>query len=329
MELELRAARGPGQLRHPRAQATQLLHDDHDVAAGPVSTSPPSRSTASCARDRASPNAAVGPPILSGHGFDAPDQVVLGENTLAQLHKHIGDTVEVAGGTGNPTRYESSVPPPAHHGGAATHPTMGTGAVISDTLIPIRPAPFASPTGPNHILVRLRDGANPPSHCARSTRSLQQRHDRELGVTVVKVQRPAEIVNYRSMGSIPVLLGAALAAGAVAALGLTLIASVRRRRHDLALLKTIGFTRRQLSATIAWQATIAVAIGTIIGIPVGILIGRLLWDVFARAIDVVPQPTVSIGDHAHRRWRPGARQSRRRHTRPPSRPHPHSRSPPR
>ena len=108
------------------------------------------------------------------------------------------------------------------------------------------------------------------------------------------VQHPAEIVNYRSMGSTPVLLGAALAAGAVTALGLTLIASVRRRRHDLALLKTIGFTRRQLSATIAWQATVVVAIGTVIGIPVGIIIGRSLWDVFARAIEVVPQPTVSV-----------------------------------
>ena len=95
------------------------------------------------------------------------------------------------------------------------------------------------------------------------------------------------------MGSTPVLLGAALAAGAVVALGLTLITSVRRRRHDLALLKTIGFTRRQLSATVAWQATIAVAIGTVIGIPLGIIVGRSMWDVFARAIDVVPQPTVS------------------------------------
>ena len=68
---------------------------------------------------------------------------------------------------------------------------------------------------------------------------------------------------------------------------------MRRRRHDLALLKAIGFTRRQLSATVAWQATVAVAIGTVIGIPLGIIIGRSLWDVFARTIDVVPQPTIS------------------------------------
>ena len=43
----------------------------------------------------------------------------------------------------------------------------------------------------------------------------------------------------------PAILSGGLAAGAVAALGLTLIASVRRRRRDFALLKTLGFTRRQ------------------------------------------------------------------------------------
>src|SRR5207302_10140942 len=107
-------------------------------------------------------------------------------------------------------------------------------------------------------------------------------------VSVLSVQRPGEIVNYRSMGATPALLGAALAAGAVAALALTLIASVRRRRRDLALLKTLGFTRRQLAAVVAWQSTVAVTIGVVVGIPIGIMIGRSLWDLFAGAIHAVP-----------------------------------------
>jgi hypothetical protein len=37
----------------------------------------------------ASPNAPVGPPILSGHGLYAPGQIVLGGATLAQLHKRL------------------------------------------------------------------------------------------------------------------------------------------------------------------------------------------------------------------------------------------------
>ena len=72
--------------------------------------------------------------------------------------------------------------------------------------------------------------------------------------TVIGEQRPAEIVNNRSTGSIPRLLALGLAVGALTALGLTLAASVRRRRRDLALLKTLGFIRRQLLATVAWQS---------------------------------------------------------------------------
>ena len=94
------------------------------------------------------------------------------------------------------------------------------------------------------------------------------------------------------MGRTPALLGAALAGGAIAALMLTLIASVRRRRRELALLKTLGFTRRQLAAVVSWQSTIAVGIGVILGVPLGIVFGSALWNLFARQIHVVPDPTV-------------------------------------
>jgi ABC-type antimicrobial peptide transport system permease subunit len=114
----------------------------------------------------------------------------------------------------------------------------------------------------------------------------------DYGVSLLAVQRPAEIVNYRSMGGTPAILGGALAAGVAAALGLTLIASVRRRQRDLALFKTLGFTRGQLALTISWQSSIAVAIGTALGIPAGIIVGRSLWILFAHQINVVPTPTV-------------------------------------
>jgi len=249
-----------------------------------------------------SPNAPVAPPVLTGHGLEAPDQIVLGAATLAQLHEHVGDTVLVTG-ISTPTRLQIV--------GTATMPTvgipgqlhlsMGTGALLSDQLIPASEKnPFEDPIpGPNAIFVRFPKGPSPASYQELQgvAAALAPAENGDTAL-VEPVQRPAEIVNYRTMGTTPALLAAALAAGAVSALALTLIASVTRRRRQLALLKTLGFTRRQLAAVVAWQSTIAVGIGAAAGVPLGIALGRALWVLFASEIHVVPHPTVpglSIG----------------------------------
>ena len=120
----------------------------------------------------------------------------------------------------------------------------------------------------------------------------------QLSASVLPAQRPAEIVNYRSMGTMPAVLSGGLAAGAVAGLGLTLAASVRRRRRDFALLKTLGFTRGQLAAAVAWQSSIIAIVGLAIGVPLGIAAGRWLWLLFARELSAVPAPVVPAGSIA-------------------------------
>jgi hypothetical protein len=242
------------------------------------------------------PGAAVGPPILSGHTLEAANQIVLGAGTLAELHKRVGDTVEASYGTLSrqvPLRIVGTATMPAVGPGLGLHLSMGTGALVSELLIPaaIR-RPTSGPVGPNAIFVRLRPGVK-----ASSALVSLQRVDNALGsdpnaspMSLLSAQRQADIVNYRSMGKTPALLGAALALGTMVAVGLTLFASVRRRRRDLALLKTLGFTGRQLAAVVAWQSSIAVWIGTVVGIPVGVAIGRVLWDAFAHEIGAVPAP---------------------------------------
>jgi len=53
--------------------------------------------------------------------------------------------------------------------------------------------------------------------------------------------------------------------------------------------KTFGFTERQLSAVVGCQATVTVTVGALVGIPLGIVSGRYLWD-FADEIHAVPAP---------------------------------------
>jgi ABC-type antimicrobial peptide transport system permease subunit len=158
--------------------------------------------------------------------------------------------------------------------------------------------------GPAIVFVRLRKGVSREKALA-SLRKIAAVGNRAFAavpngngagdnVFVTTVQYPAEIENYRSIGSTPAVLALTLALGAVVSLGLTLTASVRRRRRDLALLRTLGFTRRQLMAALAWQASVAAVIGVIVGIPLGAVLGRWLWTLFARTIFAVPEPTVPI-----------------------------------
>jgi len=283
----------------PQRQVTTLLDRDHYIAQWSAMYTPPPVEIEGQAVPvlAETPNAAVTPAVLSGHRLERTNQVVLGAVSLAKLHKQVGDTVKVSSGLSAPTRLRivGTAALPTLGSTEGQHLEMATGAILSSQLIPsVDRNPFADPmAGPNIVLIRLRKGLN------RSVelQSLNKiAHDTSntanFGVTVSGVLRPAEIVNYRSLGATPVYLGSGLAIGAVAALGLTLIASVRRRRRDLALLKTLGFTGRQLAAAIAWQSTIAIVIGTVIGVPLGIALGRWLWDLFAHNIHAVPAPSV-------------------------------------
>ncbi len=245
----------------------------------------------------ATPGATVAPPLLSGHGLQASDQVVLGASTLRTLHKRVGDTVQVGIHGSKPVTLTivgtATLPPIGVVG--SSHLEMGTGAVLSYRIIP--PAArnlFEGTPGPNAILVRTKGGNNRAA--LASLQSIGRRVDIAAnGGSVFGVLRPAEILNYGSLGTTPVLLGAALAIGAAAALGITLVTSVRRRRHDLAILKTLGFTRGQLAVAVAVQASVAAVIGCAVGIPAGIALGRVLWNLFAGEISAVPAPTVPGG----------------------------------
>jgi hypothetical protein len=261
--------------------------------------------------------APISPPVLNGHAVEGQDQIVLGAATLAQLHTHVGGSVSVSYSTpGNPiylppTRLvvvgTATMPAVGFSSVVDDHTSMGTGAVMSQAGLPgsFQQALSSSDPaldGPNLVFVRLRDGIPAAAGNAdlehitdgadAALRAAPNGEAQGDSVSVVDVQRPAEIVNYRTMNATPGLLAAALAAGAVVALGLTLLASVRRRRRDLAVLKTVGFTPRQLVAALSWQASVAAAIGIVLGIPLGIAVGRRLWELFARQINAVPQPSV-------------------------------------
>ena len=70
--------------------------------------------------------------------------------------------------------------------------------------------------------------------------------------------------------------------------------ATRRRRRELAVLKTLGFVRSQVRATVAWQATILAAIGLIIGMPLGVILGRFAWHLVADGLGVSTVYAISL-----------------------------------
>jgi hypothetical protein len=263
-----------------------------------------------------SPRSKLAPPILSGHGLETSHQIVLGAGTLNKLHKRIGDTVMVSLGTKKNAPYylaptplvivgTATLPAVGYASFVAEHTSMGTGALVPLNFSNI---PFsggnADPNldGPELVFVRMRAGVSPSAGRKDMQRiandanrvTAADKNAQGNSVEVLGVLRPVQIVNYRSIGSTPIFLAAGLALGAVLALGLTLASSVRRRRREFALLKTFGFTHRQLASTVAWQATTTAVIGVVVGLPLGVLIGRQLWSLFARSIYAVPDPTVPL-----------------------------------
>jgi len=287
----------------PKDAAAALLNEDHQVSAwSGVYFASLQIDGETVPVIGGEPNAAVGPAVLSGHALEAADEIVVGAATLARLHKHVGDSVAVAySATAAPTRLRIVGTATLPTTGGATHSTMGNGAWLDEDLIPVDVRnPFGggpATEGPNAIFIRVRNGvskADAVNSLEHVVSQLASSNQTGTQVDILPVQRPAEIVIYRSMSGTLLILGLGLAAGAISALALTLVASVRRRQRELAMLKALGLAPRQLAALVAWQSTGAVAIGTLVGVPVGVIIGRTLWSVFANALHVAPRPTAPV-----------------------------------
>jgi ABC-type antimicrobial peptide transport system permease subunit len=76
-----------------------------------------------------------------------------------------------------------------------------------------------------------------------------------------------------------------------------LVSSVRARRHDFATLRTFGVRRSQLGGVIAVQASFLVLVAVCVGVPLGVLLGRVAWTEYAERsgfVSVVRVPALAI-----------------------------------
>ena len=228
--------------------------------------------------------AEVGPTIVEGRAPRADDEIALGVKTLDQVGVGIGDTVRAqpdAGGKARELRVVGRVVLP----GLGTYPgsdktALGEGALLTKAELHRLGPNF----GPGPFLVALAPGATK----AELARLVAQ--DDPTAVQVSGLERPSDIVSYERVRTTPLVLAGVLALLAIATVAHALVTAVRRRRRDLALLKTLGFTRRQVSAAVAWQATTLGVLALVIGIPIGVIVGRWTWTTLADDLGTVAEP---------------------------------------
>ena len=233
----------------------------------------------------------VFPTIVKGRAPRGDGEIVLGASSRRRAGVALGGAVTAT--TGNAVQRfrvvgEAVFPRFSAYPGA-DKTGMGEGAALTldglESLTGDRYYEFA--------LARFRPGID----AGKERVALQKRLEtivptrgRFERVTVAEPERPDDILGYEDVSATPLALAGLLALVAGATTAHALVSSVRRRRRDLALLKTIGFQRAQVRATVAWQATTVAIVALLLGIPFGVAGGRWGWTWLADRMHAVPQP---------------------------------------
>jgi hypothetical protein len=220
---------------------------------------------------------ATGPTILEGRPIDGDDEVVLGAGTARELDVGVGDDVTVRG-DGQRHRLEVV--------GLAALPVLDdrSGVDLGAVMSPRRLRSVAADGSVNRdVLVRWAPGVD----AAAATRLLERTSDSEVS----SARLPSELANLERVRALPWTLAALLAVVALLAIVHAVVSTVRRRRRDLAVLRTLGLVDRQLSALVRWEASTFAAIGLVFGIPLGLVGGRVVWNEVATGIGVDAEAT--------------------------------------
>ena len=221
------------------------------------------------------------PVVLTGGRMPAAaDEIVLAPTTASDMHAGIGSVVKLTG---------STVP--------RAMTVTGIGFVPEGPHNEYDQGAWLTPAGFDRLFrgahyafkfhvgtVALRPGADIEAAAHRLTAKAAaikggQAFPFQPGLPLSEVQA------VRDVAALPLVLSAFLAVLAVGAVGHALSIAVRRRSHELAVLRALGLTRWQSRLVVVTQASLLAAIGIIFGIPLGLALGRVLWHA---AADITP-----------------------------------------
>jgi hypothetical protein len=225
------------------------------------------------------------PTLEAGRVPQSESDIVLGRLTLDDLHKSVGDTVEV--GTGDGVKTMTIV-------GVATFPAIGSTA-LSETSLGRGAATVASVFPPNDpnvegryngVFIRL----DPSVGRTTAIENLQSFFG-EQGCTDDCFQtdsRPERLSGYAKLGALWVPFAIALGVLLAISLAHGIATTSLARRRDLAIMSALGWKRSQAGHVVIWQAITTIVISLAIALPLGIISANIGWRVFTDHFGIDP-----------------------------------------
>jgi ABC-type antimicrobial peptide transport system permease subunit len=228
----------------------------------------------------------IAPVVLTGRAPTANDEIAFGPATLRDLKLHVGDHVRVGGAPGREATIVGTALLPASSHTDYDQSAWMTADAVQSLVGPI--GKLDSNAYEDYVFVRWKPGVRDKTAQADLLHALGNGELYNQPAIL-----PVAVVTLGDLRSLPYALGVFFALLASATVAHALVTTVRRRRQELAVMRSIGFTRRQSRIAIAWQATIIAAAGVAIGVPLGIVVGRLMWRWLARNFPVVYVPPLA------------------------------------
>jgi ABC-type antimicrobial peptide transport system permease subunit len=234
----------------------------------------------------------IGPSVITGRKPTRPDEIVLGPRTLEDLGLRIGDPVDAHGWAG--AWEEPGKPTSARYTivgttAIALSDHLGRGATMTrEGLARLQPRSISDAT----VYVRLQPGVGPDA--ARDAVLDLFPHAAPDSIEFISFdQISSSSIDLEQIDVVPWLFVATMSVVGVAVLGHVLITATRARRRDHAVMRVLGFTRGQTMRAVMCQAGVYLLGALAIGVPTGIVLGRLVWRVYADDLGIVPAPATS------------------------------------
>lgn len=226
----------------------------------------------------------IGLAVRGGRLPAGPHEVALGHRTSEHLGVGVGDTVRAR---------------TAHGGDEATLTVVGEAVFpINDNALPGEGA-LLTPAGLDQV--RGSDGfasllLEYPADADADR--LESELAEAYGLSFSAYSRPSlpgDVSNLDGARGVTLALGAFFAVLAVVGLAHVLALSSRRRRVDFAVLRALGFHRGQVRRAVVVQALVITALGLMVGLPVGLVAGRVSWRLMVSSVGVIDDPTAPWG----------------------------------